>query len=63
MADDKRKRGTPDRREAAAGQGYEVDHFATKHGLTHQQARGLISRIGNDRDKLDAAAEKLKRRK
>jgi hypothetical protein len=47
----------------AAGQGYEVNYFATKHGLTRQQARDLIKRIGNDRDKLNAAAEKLGKRR
>jgi len=40
------KRGTAqDRRKVAGGQGYEVNYFATKHG--------------NDRQKLNAAAERL----
>jgi hypothetical protein len=51
-----------DRRKVAAGQGYEVNYFATKHGLTREQARELISRIGNDRTKLNAAAERLSKR-
>jgi hypothetical protein len=63
MSDDRRKRGSRDRRRVAAGQGYEVNYFATKHGLTRQQARDLIKRIGNDRDKLNAAAEKLGKRR
>ena len=49
-----------DRRKVAAGQGYEVNYFATKHGITREQARDLI---GNDRDKLNSAAEKLKRKR
>lgn len=43
-----------------AGQGYEVTRFARKHGITRQQARELIKKIGNDRDKLNEAAVKLK---
>lgn len=63
MADDKRKRGAPDRRKVAGGEGYEVNYFAKKHDITPDQARKLIDRVGNDRDKLNTAAEKLKRRK
>ena len=59
MADDKSKRGGQDRRRVAAGEGYEVSYFARKHGISSQQARDLIGRIGNDRGKLNAAAEKL----
>lgn len=43
-----------------AGRGYDVTYFARKHGLTRQQARDLIRRIGDDRGKLNAAAETLK---
>jgi len=60
MADDKSKRGAADRQQVAADEGYEVDYFASKHGITANQAKDLIERIGNDRAKLDAAAAKLK---
>jgi len=60
MADDKSKRGGADRRTVSAGEGYEVSYFARKHGMTTQQARDLIASIGNDRDKLNQAAEQLK---
>jgi hypothetical protein len=60
MADDKTKTGKPDRSRVAGGEGYEVAYFARKHGITKEQARELIARIGNDRASLDAAAEKLK---
>jgi len=43
-----------------AGQGYEVTYFARKHGLSRQQARELIRKVGHDRDKLNEAAVKLK---
>lgn len=60
MADNKSKRGGGDRNRVAAGQGYEVGYFARKHGISREQAEGLIARVGNDREKLNAAAEKLK---
>ena len=59
MADDKNNRGGGDRDRVAGGEGYEVDYFARKHGITREQAQDLIRRVGNDREKLDAAAEKL----
>lgn len=63
MADNKSKRGGGDRKRVAAGQGYEVTYFARKHGLTSEQAREIIKRVGNDREKLNAEAEKVKRRR
>jgi hypothetical protein len=59
MADNKGRRGPADRRKVAKGEGYEVAYFARKHGITAAEARGLIDRIGNDRDKLNKAAAKL----
>ena len=60
MADDKNNRGAQDRARASAEEGYEVEYFAHKHGISPQQARDLIREVGNDRKKLDAAAEQLK---
>lgn len=62
MTDDKSKRGGIDRKRVAAGEGYEVRYFARKHGLSRDEARELIKQIGNDREKLNAAAEKRKKR-
>lgn len=59
MADNKSKRGKPDRSRVAGNEGYEVNYFANKHGITREQARNLIKKIGNNRDKLNKAAEKL----
>jgi hypothetical protein len=61
MADDKSNVGEPDRSRVAGGEDYEIDDFAQKHGISREQARSLIDRIGNDRKKLDAAAEELTR--
>ncbi len=57
MADDIDQQASADRSRVAAGEPYEVAYFAEKHGLTQKAARALIAEIGNDREKLDAAAE------
>ena len=59
MADNKSDRGGRDRSRVAAGQCYELGYFARKHGISRDQARSLIDRVGNDRAKLNAAAQKL----
>jgi len=61
MSDDKANRGGADRSRVAGGEGYEVDYFAKKHGITVAQAQALIKQHGNNREKLDAAAGKLRR--
>ena len=62
MADDKTNRGGQDRARVAGGEAYEVSYFAQKHGITTDQAQDLISRVGNNREELDAAAQQLKGR-
>ena len=59
MPDDKRNVGEPDRSRVAATQDYEVQYLAEKYGLSHDQARELIARVGNNREKLDEAAKGL----
>jgi len=59
MSDDKTKQGQQDRSRGAGGEPYEVAYFASRHGLTQAQARDLIAQVGNDRAKLDTAAEQL----
>jgi hypothetical protein len=56
---DKQKSGPSDPRTVSKDEGYGVDDFATRHGITHHQAQMLIDKIGNDQDKLDKAAERL----
>jgi Protein of unknown function (DUF3606) len=62
MADNRSNRGGRDRGRVAGGQGYELGYFARKHGISREEARSLIQRIGNDRAKLNAAAERMKGR-
>ena len=59
MADDLNDRGSRDRDRVSAGEGYELEYFARKHGISQDQAKQLIATFGNDRAKLDAEAEKL----
>ena len=59
MPDDKGKVGEPDRNRVAGDQDYEVRYLAEKYGLSHEQARELVARIGNDRQKLEEAAKEL----
>jgi len=59
MTDDKTKVGEPDRSRVSGDQDYEVRYLAEKHGLCPEQVRKLIARVGNDREKLEAAARQL----
>jgi len=61
MPDDKTKVGEPDRSRVSADQDYEVRHLAEKHGLSANQIRELIARVGNDRKKLEEEAQRLSR--
>jgi hypothetical protein len=40
----------------------EASHLTRTHGITRDQARRLIKKIGNNRTKLDEAASVLKAR-
>ena len=61
MADDKSNVGGRDRSTVSSSEGYEVSYFAQKHGISAEQARELIERVGNNREALDTAAAKMKR--
>ena len=62
MTDDKAKRGEPDRGRIAESERYEVAYFAQKHGITLDESRDIIQRVGPSRSRCDAEAEKLKAR-
>jgi hypothetical protein len=53
MADDKSMVGGPDRARVAGGEKYEVEHLALKHGLTPDEVRAAIAKVGNDRDAVE----------
>lgn len=43
--------------------GYDLNYFARKHGITLKNARDILERVGGDREKLNLAAIKLKNSK
>jgi len=55
----RKKRSSTQRRASDAP--YNADYFAQKHGISLEQARELMRKIGRDRDKLNEAAAKLSR--
>jgi uncharacterized protein DUF3606 len=59
MTDDKTKIGEPDRSRVSGSQDYEIQYLAEKHGLSTEQVKRLIARVGNDREKIEAAARQL----
>jgi uncharacterized protein YjcR len=59
MPDDKTKVGKPDRSRVSADQDYEVRNIAEKFGLSANQVRELMLRVGNDRDDVEKAAREL----
>ena len=62
MADDPHRQDNRDRSRVSGSEDYEVRYFADQNGITMDQARELIRTHGNDRAKLNAAAERMKRR-
>jgi hypothetical protein len=61
MPDNKSFIGGQDRARVAGDEDYEVQTFARRHGMTPDEVREMIGRIGNDRDALEREAAKLRR--
>lgn len=59
MADDTSKQGR-DRGLVAGGEDHETRHFAKKHGLSVEQVRELIGRVGNSREALEDAVQMMR---
>lgn len=62
MSEDPTQASDPVRYRAGVGERYEIEHLASRHGLTPDEARQLIERFGSDREALDREAEKIRRR-
>ncbi|MBX4911249.1 MULTISPECIES: DUF3606 domain-containing protein [Rhizobium] len=60
MADNK-KALKQDRKRVSAEQPYELSYFRRKHGLTVDQAKDIIKKAGNNRDKANELAEQHKK--
>ena len=61
MADDKGIVGAPDRARLAGGEDYEVRDFARRHGISPDEVREMIKRVGHRREALEKEAMRLKR--
>jgi hypothetical protein len=61
MADDRSKRGTQDRRTVAGSESYEVDYEAEKLGISPEQLKAIIARVGTNRAKIEEAAGRIKK--
>jgi len=55
MPDNKNKTGAQDRSQVSADQDYEVRQFAEAHGISVDEVRNLVARVGNSREALEAA--------
>ncbi|MDW6020278.1 DUF3606 domain-containing protein [Mesorhizobium sp. BAC0120] len=60
MPDDKSKKNKHVRSRVAGGEDYEVQYLAEQTGLTADQARTLVRRYGNDRQKLMEEAKTMR---
>jgi glycerol-3-phosphate dehydrogenase len=58
--DDKNKKGGRDRSRVAAGEDYEVQYLAEQTGITLEQARTLVRRYGDNREKLMEEAKNFR---
>ena len=54
MPDDKKKRGSADRKLVAAMEDYEVRYLATKHSVTMKAVKEAVRKVGNSRNKVEA---------
>ena len=59
MSDDKSKTDFRDRSRVAGGEDYEIDYLVKQAGITHEQARELVKRYGNNRETLMKHARNL----
>jgi hypothetical protein len=62
VSDDKTNTDQRERSKVSSIDDYEVAYVTRRYGLTREQARKIIQDHGGDRDKIDAAASKLKGR-
>jgi hypothetical protein len=60
MADDKGKQDGRARSRLAAAQDFEVEYFAERYGVSVEQARELVAKHGNNREKLEREVARLK---
>ena len=60
MADNKSKRGNPDRSRVAASEPYEIDYLARKTGMPSALVRKIVEQVGPSRAAVEAKLEEMK---
>ena len=60
MPDDNSHIGEVQRTHLPGGERYEVERFASRHGISTTEARELIDRLGHDREALERAVQQLR---
>ena len=53
MADDKNQRDGRDRSKVSGEEQYEVQHLAEKLGVSAEQVRNAIQKVGSSREKIE----------
>lgn len=61
MTDNKHIVDGRDRTRVAGDEEYEVAAFARRHGMSPEEVRDMVARIGNDREALEREAARLRR--
>lgn len=61
MADDKTKRGKPDRDRVSSTEAYEVNYLAKKTGLPPPLVKKVIQQEGPSRKSVETYLERMKR--
>lgn len=60
MSDDKSKTGNPDRQRVNVGEAYELRDWANKWGVSEQQVRDAVARVGKVASSVERELKKWK---
>jgi Protein of unknown function (DUF3606) len=58
MADDKKHKGTPDPNKISTSEAYEVEYWSKKFGVTSQQLKDAVKKVGNSPAKVQKELSK-----
>jgi hypothetical protein len=60
MSESKTRQAWYDRRLRTTGEAYELGYFAEKHGIPTAEARVILQRCGDDRNRANQEARRLR---
>ncbi|HEX6333134.1 MAG TPA: DUF3606 domain-containing protein [Flavisolibacter sp.] len=63
MADNKNIRDGRDRSRVDANEDYELRHIAEKHGVSIEEVKKVVGRVGNSREKVEEELRSSNRRR